>query len=341
VNALSEDGWQPAPAFWSGRAVAVTGATGFLGSYLVGMLVDLGADVAVLIRDDVPVTPIREHWQNRVAAVRGTVEDLAGVERLLGEYEATTVFHLAAQVRTNSSNDRPLSAFQTNIAGTWNLLETARRSANVAQVVVASSDDIYGGGTKPTFDEDVPLRTLDSYSASRGCADLLARSYAKSYALPVIVSRCGYAFGPGDTDWRGLIPGTIRALIEGRPPVVALPANLTRDYLYVVDAARCHLLLAERLAADPTLRGEAFNFSTEQPLSVVELVEMLQIVSGTKLEAEVQVAAANDADRRGQSSTKARQRLGWSPGHTIEEAMILTMRWYRDFLRNPETVALP
>jgi CDP-glucose 4,6-dehydratase len=340
MNALSEDGWQPDPSFWSGRAVAVTGATGFVGSHLVGMLVDLGAEVAVLIRDEVPVTPIRGHWQNRVAVVRGTVEELSEVERLLGEYEVTTVFHLAAQGRPNTTSDRPLSAFQANISGTWNLLEAARRSTKVAQLVVASSDDVYGGPTKPAFDEDLPLRTLDSYAASRACADLLARSFAKSYGVPIIVSRCGQSFGPGDLDWRGLIPGTIRALIEGRPPVVNRPANLTRDYLYVLDAARCHLLLAEHLAEDPTLSGEAFNFSTEQPLSVIELIEMLQIVSGTKLDAEVQVASAEQFERRGQSATKARQRLGWSPGHTIEEAMILTMRWYRDYLRNPEAVRL-
>ena len=201
---------------------------------------------------------------------------------------------------------------------------------------MASSDDVYGGASKPAFDEDVPLRTLDSYAASRACADLVARSYARSYDLPVVVSRCGQSFGPGDTDWRGLIPSTIRALIDGRPPVVALPANLTRDYLYVIDGARAHLLLAEQLAGDRTLAGEAFNFSTERPLSVLELVEMLQIVSGTRLPVEVQDDSPEESERRGQSATKARQRLGWSPGHTVEEAMILTMRWYRDHLRNPE-----
>lgn len=339
MNALSEDGWQPATSFWSGRSVAVTGAAGFLGSHLVGMLADLGAEVVVLIRDDVPVTPLRQHWQGRVATVRGTVEDLSAVERLVGEYEAATVFHLSAQGRPHTTSDRPLSAFQANTTGTWNLLEAARRSDSVGQIVVASSDDVYGGAAKPAFDEDVPLRTLDAYAASRACADLVARSFARSYQLPVVVSRCGQPFGPGDTDWRGLIPSTIRALIEGRAPVVALPANLSRDYFYVIDGARAHLLLAEQLAADPSLSGEAFNFSTERPLSVLELVEMLQIVSGTRLPAELQPDSAEESERRGQSSTKARQRLGWSPAHTIEEAMILTVRWYRDHLRNPEPAA--
>jgi CDP-glucose 4,6-dehydratase len=337
LNALGDNSWQPARTFWSGRSVAVTGATGFLGSHLVGMLVDLGADVVVLIRDEVPTSPIRDHWQHRVAVVRGSVEDLGAVERLLGDYEATTVFHLAAQSRPTTNSDNPLSTFRTNITGTWNLLEAARRTTGVAQVVVASSDDVYGGATKPAFDEDVPLRTMDAYGASRACPDLVARSYAKSYALPVVVSRCGQPFGPGDTEWRGVIPGTIRALVEGREPVIALPANLTRDYFYIVDAAQSHLLLAERLAEDPGLSGEAFNFSTERPLSVVELVEMLQIVSGTKLEATLQPPSTEESERRGQSATKARQVLGWSPGHTIEEAMILTMRWYRNHLKNPET----
>jgi CDP-glucose 4,6-dehydratase len=326
--------------FWSGRAVVVTGAADFLGSHLVGMLVDLGAEVVAVIQDELPATPIRESWHDRVTVVRGAVEDPGLVERVLGNYGVETVFHLAAQSRAQVGNDHPVAAFQANIAGTWILLEAARRTSGVAQVVVAGTDEIYGNSASPAFDEDVPLRTLDPYTASRGCADLLARSYAYKYALPVVVSRCGQFFGPGDIDWRGLIPGTIRALVEGRRPVVSLPRTLTRDYLYVIDGALSHLQLAERLAEQAVLAGEAFNFSTERPLSVLELVEMLQIASGTRLEAELQDPNTAEPDRRSLSAAKARQLLGWAPGHTIEEALILTLRWYRDYLSNPEAAAV-
>jgi CDP-glucose 4,6-dehydratase len=314
----------------------VTGGSGFLGSHLVGMLVDLGANVAVLMRDDVPLTPVGQRWQGQVAVVHGSVENQPTVERLLGEYEIATVFHLAAQTQVQVANENPVSTFTANVAGTWSVLEAARHSPRIAQVLVASSDKAYGAQPMLPYSEDMPLLGVHPYDVSKACADLLATSYARSFNLPVAITRCGNFFGPGDTNWERLVPGTIRSLIEGQRPLIRSDGTLTRDYLYVVDGARSYLQLAEALAEHPEVSGQAWNFSAERPVSVLELVEMLQIAAGTKLEPDIKGTASNEIDHQYLSATKARQMLGWKPGHTLEEALILTVRWYRDYLRREE-----
>jgi CDP-glucose 4,6-dehydratase len=326
----------PAEGFWRHRRVAVTGGSGFLGSHLVGMLVDLGADVALLLRDDVPPTPIASRWHGRVSVIRGAVEDQALVERLLGEYEVRTLFHLAAQTQVQVANDNPISTFTSNVTGTWSLLEAARRSPRVTEIIVASSDKAYGAQPTLPYTEDMPLLAVHPYDVSKACADLLATSYARTFNLPVAVTRCGNFFGPGDTNWERLVPGTIRALVEGQRPVIRSDGTLTRDYLYVVDAAHSYLQLAEALAQHPEVAGQAWNFSAERPVSVTELVEMLQIATGTKLEPDIKATASNEIDHQYLSSAKARQVLGWQPGHTVEEALILTVRWYEKYLRRSE-----
>jgi CDP-glucose 4,6-dehydratase len=333
---LSGDSWKPAEDFWRHRNVAVTGGSGFLGSHLVGMLVDLGANVVVLMRDDVPPTPVGQRWQGQVAVVHGSVEDQPTLERLLGEYEIATVFHLAAQTQVQVANENPVSTFMANVAGTWSVLEAARRAPRIGQVLVASSDKAYGAQPMLPYSEDMPLLAVHPYDVSKACADLLATSYARSFNLPVAVTRCGNFFGPGDTNWERLVPGTIRSLIEGQRPIIRSDGTLTRDYLYVVDGARSYLQLAEALAEHPEVSGQAWNFSAERPVSVLELVEMLQIASGTKLDPDIRGTANNEIDHQYLSAAKARQMLGWRPGHTLEEALILTVRWYRDYLCREE-----
>jgi CDP-glucose 4,6-dehydratase len=324
--------WMPSADFWRHRSVAVTGATGFLGSHLVSLLVDAGAQVVALIRDEVPPTPIVDTWRNRVAVVRGAIEDQGVVERMLGEYEATAVFHLAAQTQVKVANANPVSTFESNVLGTWSLLEAARRSPHVAQVVVASSDKAYGEQRALPYAEEMALLAVHPYDVSKACADMVAVSYARTFGVPLAITRCGNFFGPGDINWERLVPGTIRSLLEGRRPVIRSNGKLTRDYLYVIDGALCYLRLAEALAGKPELAGEAFNFSAERPLTVLELVEMLQIAVGSHLEPDVQATASHEIEHQYLSATKARRLLGWSPGHTVEEAVILTVRWYRDFL---------
>jgi CDP-glucose 4,6-dehydratase len=329
------DRWSPDRAFWLRRNVAVTGGTGFLGSHLVTRLVDLGATVTVLVRDDVPWSSLSAPWREAVSQVRGTVEDQATVERLLGEYGAETVLHLAAQTQVEVANRNPVSTFEANIRGTWALLEAARRSPTIRSLVVASSDKAYGDQTVLPYTEDMPLRAVNPYDVSKACADMLSACYNATFGLPVVITRCGNFFGPGDTNWRRLVPGTIRSLLAGEAPVIRSDGTLTRDYLYVEDGALSYLQLAEAVERDPSLGGQAFNFSTERPLSVLELVGMICDAMGVEALPEVQGLASHEIAHQYLAADKARRLLGWRPSFTVEEALHRTVAWYRQELAYP------
>lgn len=326
--------WTPDSTVWQDRPVAVTGATGFLGSHLTDQLVRLGANVTVLMRDDVPPTSISIQWLDRVRAVHGAVEDQALIERLLGDYETRTLFHLAAQSQVGVANHNPVATYEANIQGTWTVLEAARRSPRIEQVVTASSDKAYGAQPNLPYDEEMPLSAVNPYDVSKACADLLAQSYQQTYGLPVCITRCGNFFGPGDLNWERLVPGTCRSLIRGERPVIRSDGTMVRDYLHVVDGALAYLRLAEEMAQDAALAGQAFNFSTEVPLTVLQLVDKLQQAAGTDLEPDILGTAAHEIDRQFLSAAKARKVLGWSPTMTTEEALADTIAWYRSHLTN-------
>jgi len=309
--------------------VAVTGATGFLGSHLVGLLVDHGASVVVLVRDEVPSTSVSRRWLNEVSTVRGPVEDQQIAERMLGEYGVRTLFHLAAQSQVEVANRNPISTFQANVAGTWTVLEAARRSPEVAQVVLASSDKAYGAQMTLPYTEEMPLEATHPYDTSKACADLIARSFALTFGVPASITRCGNFFGPGDTNWRRLVPGIVRSVLEGRRPEIRSDGTLTRDYLFVVDGALAYMCLAEALARNPGLAGEAFNFSADQPLSVLALVARIQKIAGTNLSPDVQGTATHEIPHQYLSSAKAREVLGWEPRYSLDEGLANTIDWYR------------
>ncbi len=325
-------GWGPSEAFWRDRRVAVTGATGFLGSHLCLILQRLGADLVVLRRDRVPPTAVAAGWADAVAVVEGDVADQALLERMLVEYEVRTVFHLAAQTQVQVANHNPVSTWEANIAGTWALLEAVRRTPHVEQVVCASSDKAYGSQPVLPYEEDMPLLAVNPYDVSKACADLITQSYHHRWGTPVAITRCGNFFGPGDVNWERLVPGTIRSLLRGDRPVVRSDGSLVRDYLYVVDGALAYLQLAEAMAADDRHHGQAYNFSTEQPLTVLELLARLQAAAGTDLEPDVRGTASHEIDAQHLSATKARRELGWAPQHTVDEALAETVAWYRDHL---------
>src|SRR5437764_3838951 len=262
--------------FWLDRPVFVTGGTGLVGSWLVHRLTQLGSQVVCLIRDWVPQSElIRSSDLQKVVTVRGDVQDQALLERTLGEHEINTVIHLAAQTIVGIANRNPVSTFETNIRGTWALLEACRRSPLVRQIVVASSDKAYGDQVKLPYDEDTPLQGQHPYDVSKSCADLIAQTYAVSYGLPVVVTRCGNFYGGGDLNWNRIVPGTIRSVLRGQRPVIRSDGLNVRDYFYVEDGAAAYTLLAEKMAADPTLRGEAFNFSNEIQVTVLDLVRRI------------------------------------------------------------------
>lgn len=317
---------------WLHRAVAVTGATGFLGSHLVDMLVQRGADVVVLVRDVVPATDITNRWKGRVAEVRGDVRDQHLLERLIGEYGVTCVFHLAAQTQVEVANANPVSTFQSNIEGTWALLEAARRSPNVRGIVAASSDKAYGAQPILPYTEETPLQAVHPYDVSKACADLICASYARVFDVPVVVTRCGNFFGPGDTNWARLIPSVSRDLLEGRQPVIRSDGTPVRDYLYIREAALAYIRLGQAILADAGLAGEAFNFSSGHPLTVLDMVDMISKAVGVAGVPDVKATARHEIAAQHLDSSKARTVLGWEPAYSTEEALAETVAWYREHL---------
>lgn len=321
-------------AFWQDRPVFVTGATGLVGGWLVRRLAALGTEVVCLVRDWVPQSELaRAGLLERVKVVRGDVRDQALLERALGEYEIDTVFHLAAQTIVGIANRNPISTFESNIAGTWALLEACRRSPTVKQIVLASSDKAYGDHANLPYSEDTPLQGRHPYDVSKSCADLIGQSYAVTYGLPVAITRCGNFYGGGDLNWNRIVPGTIRSVLRGQRPVIRSDGSYIRDYFYVEDGAAAYILLAERLAADPALRGQAFNFSNEIQVTVLELAQRILALMESGLEPEIRGEASNEILHQYLSAERARRDLGWRPLFTLDEGLRATIAWYREFLR--------
>lgn len=321
----------PSP-FWLDRPTFVTGASGLVGGWLVKRLLTAGADVVCLVRDWVPQSElVRTGMIERVKVVRGDVSDQPLLERLLGEHEADTVIHLAAQTIVGIANRNPISTFETNIRGTWALLEACRRSPQVKQIVIASSDKAYGDQAQLPYDENTPLQGRHPYDVSKSCADLIAHSYSSTYHLPVAITRCGNFYGGGDLNWNRIVPGTVRSVLRGQPPVIRSDGNYVRDYFYVEDGAAAYMLLAESLASRPELRGEAFNFSNELQITVLEVVDQILVTMGSNLKPDVRNEANNEIRRQYLSADKARVLLNWSPGYNLESGLKETIEWYRQF----------
>jgi CDP-glucose 4,6-dehydratase len=276
---------------------------------------------------------VRSGMLDKVRVVRGDLSDVNLLERLLGEYEIDTVFHLAAQTIVTIANRNPLSTFESNVAGTWNLLEAVRRSPKVKQVVFASSDKAYGTAETLPYDEDTPLIGRHPYDVSKSCADLIATSFAVSFGVPVVITRCGNFYGGGDLNWNRIVPGTIRSVLRGEAPIIRSDGQFVRDYFYVEDGAYAYTLLAEKLAGDRTLAGRAFNFSNEIQVTVTEVVERVLRVMGSKLQPVVQNQVSNEIRHQYLSAKRARTELGWKPLFTLEEGLERTAQWYKEHLR--------
>jgi CDP-glucose 4,6-dehydratase len=323
--------------FWRDRRVLVTGCTGLVGAWTVRDLLDRGAHVVGLIRDQVHGSELlRGGLLTRIDVVHGCVENDALLERAIGEYEIQTIFHLAAQTIVGIANKAPLSTFETNIKGTWCVLEAARRSGRAPQVVVASSDKAYGEQTVLPYTEDTPLEGRHPYDVSKSCADLLSLAYHHSYKLPVCVTRCGNFYGGGDLNWNRIVPGTIRSVLRGEQPVIRSDGQFLRDYFYVKDGAAAYLHLAECMARDPAVCGQAFNFSTETPFSVLAIVYRILQLMESPLQPRVLNQASNEIRNQFLSAARARRVLDWSPSYSMEEALSETISWYRDFLTSTD-----
>lgn len=317
--------------FWSDRNVFVTGATGLLGSWLVADLVRRGANVTCLVRDWVPASPlITDGSLERVNVVRGELEDYALLVRILNEYEINSVFHLAAQTIVGTASRSALSTFESNVRGTWNLLEACHVCAKlVERVVVASSDKAYGSHDNLPYTEETPLQGRFPYDVSKSCADLIAFSYFHTYGIPLAITRCGNLFGGGDLNFNRLIPGTIRSVLYKQAPVIRSNGKFVRDYFYVCDAVNAYLQLAEKLPHERFV-GQAFNFGNERPLSVLALVELiLKLMDRPDLTPVILDEANHEIPNQYLDCTKARTLLGWSPQCSLEVGLHETIGWYR------------
>lgn len=318
--------------FWRDRRVFVTGCTGLVGSATVRELVARGAHVVGLVRDQVARSElVRSGLDRQIDVVRGSVEDEAVLRRAVAEYEIETVIHLAAQTIVGVANRSPISTFETNIKGTWCLLEAVRQSGRHSQVIVASSDKAYGEQSELPYTEEAPLAGRHPYDASKSCADILALTYHHTYRLPVCVTRCGNFFGGGDLNFNRIVPGTIRSIIRGERPVIRSDGSYVRDYFYVKDGAAAYLHLAECMAQQPDVPGHAFNFSTEIQVSVLQIVELLLRLTGSPLMPEVRNEATNEIRHQYLSAEKARTMLGWRPRWALEAALQETIAWYREY----------
>jgi CDP-glucose 4,6-dehydratase len=320
--------------FWHERPVLVTGCTGLLGSWLTRALVERGASVVGLIRDWVPQSELfYSGLVDHIRVVRGDARNQEGVERALGEYEIDTVFHLAAQTIVGIANRNPISTFESNIRGTWCVLEACRRSPLVQQIIVASSDKAYGAHTHLPYSERAPLQGRHPYDVSKSCADLIAQSYAATYDLPVCVTRCGNLYGGGDLNWNRLVPGTIRSALRGERPIIRSDGSYIRDYFYVEDGVLAYLTLAEQLHQRRELAGQAFNFSNEIQVTALELVhEILQLTGRDDLDPDIRAEVRHEIPHQYLDASKARQVLRWRPWFSLQEGLKRTIHWYRDFL---------
>lgn len=321
-------------SFWSRRRVFVSGATGLLGSWLAQELLARGAEVVTLVRDWVPNSrAVTAGILDRCQVVRGDLEDLDLTIRALNEYEVDSVFHLGAQAIVGTAARHPLSTFESNIRGTWTLLEAVRQCPRlVERVVVASSDKAYGEQATLPYTEEMPLQGRFPYDVSKSCSDLIALSYFHTWNTPLAVTRCGNLFGGGDLNFNRLLPGTIRSVLRGEAPVVRSDGTFVRDYVYVRDAVGAYLQLAEHLPGEG-ITGEAFNFGPQEPLSVLEVVaRVLRQMGREDLQPVIQAQAVHEIPRQYLDCAKAGERLGWRPGYTFEEGLQETVAWYREHL---------
>ncbi len=325
--------------FWRDRRVLVSGCTGLVGAWTVQALLERGAHVVGLIRDGVVGSELyRGGLYRQIDVVHGCVECEELLERTMAEYEIQTVFHLAAQTIVGIANRSPLSTFETNIRGTWCVLEAARRCGTTPHVVVASSDKAYGEQQKLPYTEEAPLEGKHPYDASKACADILALTYHHTFGLPVCVTRCGNFYGGGDLNWNRIVPGTIRAIYRGERPVLRSDGNCIRDYFYVKDGAAAYLHLAECMSRQSEVIGHAFNFSTEIQVNVLEMTHRILRLMNSSLKPDIRAEARNEIPHQYLSAEKARRMLGWSPRYALDDALAETIAWYRGYFASPVAV---
>jgi CDP-glucose 4,6-dehydratase len=318
----------------NGKKVFVTGASGIVGYWLCSHLHEKGAEVTIFLRDFVPKSNlIKTGLFTKVNVVTGQLEDYLTLKRALNEYEIDTVFHLGAQTIVETANRSPLSTFNSNVRGTWNMLEACRNSKLVDSVVVASSDKAYGSSDKLPYTEDMPLAGEHPYDVSKSCSDLIAQSFAKTYDMPIGIARCGNIFGGNDLNFNRIVPGTIKSLLHNQSPIIRSDGTFKRDYIYVKDVVNSYVLLAENVDKKQ-VKGQSFNFGNDKPLKVLEIVKILQkLMKKEKIKPKILNIAKGEIKDQYLNSKKAKRLLKWEPRFTLEKGMKETIDWYSDFFK--------
>ncbi len=321
--------------FWENKIVLVTGVNGFIGAHLAKELIKRKANVIGLVRDYNPYSNLfLQEIDKKIIEVRGSTTEFSLVNRIINEYEVDTIFHLAAQTIVGIANYSPLSTFESNILGTWNILEACRTSKTIQRVIVASSDKAYGEHEELPYKETHPLNGLYPYDASKVCADVLSRCYYKTYNLPVAVTRASNIYGEGDLNFSRIVPGTIRSIIYDQDPIIRSDGTPVRDYMYIEDIIKGYLILAEKLHKKDIM-GEAFNFGTNNPINVLNLVKLIINISGKNhLKPKILCETKGEISKQYLNSQKAKEKLGWQSKYSLENGLKRTYKWYEGYFKN-------
>lgn len=319
---------------WHGRRVFITGCTGLFGSWLTAVLVAKGAEVVGLLHKEPSQSLLAQTGTlQNIQTISGDIGDGELLQRVLHEQHIDTIFHLAAQTLVGVANQNPLSTFETNIKGTWVLLEAARQCPTIRCVIVASSDKAYGAQPELPYHEDAPLLGKHPYDASKACADLLTRTYAHTYNLPTAVTRCANLYGGGDFNWNRIVPGTIRSVLRGERPIVRSDGQSKRNYIYVPDAVRGTLLLAQAIER-PDVCGEAFNFGASEAITALGMIQsIIRLSDHPELEPVILNEARHEIQEQNLCSDKAQRLLGWEPQYSLATSLQETIQWYRAYLQ--------
>ena len=316
---------------WKGKNVLVTGADGFIGSHLAKALDDKGTSVLTIVRDikkksNIDILGLK----NKISVIHGNLVNYADCERVINEYDIELCFHLAAQAIVGPANRSPLSTFESNIKGTWNLLEASRLSKTIKGIVIASSDKAYGQQNKLPYTEESPLNGYFPYDASKACAEIIARCYFMTYQLPLAITRNANTYGPADMNISRIIPDVITKLIKNEQPLIRSDGTPKRDYMYIKDAVNAYLTIAENLHRKDVL-GQAFNFGTGKPISVLELYNKIIKLIGKNVKPKILGQAKNEIDRQYLSIKKAKSILKWEPKYSLDKGLRETIAWYKSY----------
>jgi len=317
--------------FWENRHVLITGGAGFVGGWLTKKLLTLKANTVVLdLRTN---SPILASLVKKPKLIKGDINNQSLVKEVLAREEIDTIFHLAAQVEVGVANNNPFPTLETNIKGTYNVLEAVRQTKTVSRLIFSSSDKAYGSQKKLPYTEEMPLNGINPYDASKAYGDWLCQMYFQMFSVPVSITRCGNIYGAGDLHFSRLIPGTIRSAFFNKNPIIRSNGKYLRDYVYVEDIVNGHLLLAQAMKKKEIL-GQAFNFSTGKPYSVLEVVrKILALMGKENLKPQILNKAVGEIEKQSLCLEKAEKMLGWRPAVPFDEGLVKTIEWYDRYFR--------